>query len=361
MRRRTILMGSGIALLGGGGALASIASMGSATSYASATAAMRAPLADATTLELIRYGTLAASGHNTQPWRFRETPQGIEVLADLSRRTPVVDPDDHHLFVSLGCATENILLAGAAMGRHGHVEPTPEPGRIQLVLEPGPATPSELVEAIPRRQATRSDYDGRALTTAELDALRAAAQQEGVDVVLLTERSALDGLRDLVVAGNTAQMGDPAFVAELLEWIRFNPREALERGDGLYSAASGNLTVPTWLGRRIFDQVFRVDAENDRYAGHVRTSAGVAVFFARTADPAHWIEVGRASQRFALRATALGLQHAFLNQGVEVAALRPELASLAGLPGRRPDLVMRFGRGPTLPMSPRRPVRDLLA
>jgi len=34
---------------------------------------------------------------------------------------------------------------------------------------------------------------------------------------------------------------------------------------------------------------------------------------------------------------------AFVSQSVEVAGLRPELAALMGLPGRRPDLVMRFG------------------
>ena len=34
----------------------------------------------------------------------------------------------------------------------------------------------------------------------------------------------------------------------------------------------------------------------------------------------HWIEVGRACQRFALQATALGLKCAFINQPVEVPA-----------------------------------------
>jgi hypothetical protein len=58
----------------------------------------------------------------------------------------------------------------------------------------------------------------------------------------------------------------------------------------------------------------------------------------------------------ALRATALGLKHAFVNQPAEVANVRPELAALVGMPGRRPDIVMRFGYGPALPMSPRRPV-----
>ena len=73
------------------------------------------------------------------------------------------------------------------------------------------------------------------------------------------------------------------------------------------------------------------------------------------------MRAGRACQRFALQATALGLKHAFINQPVEVANLRPESASLVGMAGRRPDIVVRFGYGPELPFSARRPVSAVLA
>jgi hypothetical protein len=46
-------------------------------------------------------------------------------------------------------------------------------------------------------------------------------------------------------------------------------------------------------------------------------------------DKAGWIAVGRACQRFGLQATALGLKYAFINQPVEVAALRVQFASLS--------------------------------
>ena len=65
-------------------------------------------------------------------------------------------------------------------------------------------------------------------------------------------------------------------------------------------------------------------------------------------------------QRFSLTATHLGLRTSFVNQPVEVARLRPELAALVGTPGRRPDLV-RFGYGPELPFAPRRPIRAVLS
>ena len=61
--------------------------------------------------------TLAANGHNTQPWKFRLEERNVTILPDLTRRTEVVDPDDHHLCVSLGCAAENLVIADAAHGQ----------------------------------------------------------------------------------------------------------------------------------------------------------------------------------------------------------------------------------------------------
>jgi hypothetical protein len=75
---------------------------------------------------------------------------------------------------------------------------------------------------------------------------------------------------------------------------------------------------------------------------------------------AHWIEVGRAYQRFALTATQLGLKHAFVNQPAEVPELRGQFASYLGIGDRRPDLIVRVGRAPAMPRSLRRPVEAVL-
>ncbi len=123
------------------------------------------------------------------------------------------------------------------------------------------------------------------------------------------------------------------------------------------SARRAAPALPAWLGPALLDATFTAKAENEKYARQLKSSAGLAVFLAQREDHDHWVRVGRASQRFALQATALGLRHAFVNQPVEVASLRPALADLVAMPGRRPDLVMRFGRGPTLPFSARRPAR----
>ena len=363
MNRRNVLIGGGsLVAIGVGATLVEARDMGSASAYAEAQQAMRAMLAvrpDAA--DLVRYATLAPNSHNTQAWRFAIAPGRITILPDFARRTPVVDPDDHHLFVSLGCAAENLSLAAAARGIAGDLAFDDRgAGSIAFAHRPATARSSPLVDAIPRRQSTRAIYDGRTVSVADLKTLAGAAAIPGVDLMLITDRPRMNRIRDLVIAGNSAQLADPAFMAELKSWLRFSPRYALAMGDGLYSGASGSPKLPQWLGQRAFDTFFTAKAENDKYARQLDSSAGVAIFAGAVADRRHWAQVGRACQRFALQATALGLKHAFINQPVEVASFRPELASIAGLPGRRPDIVMRFGYGPVLPYSPRRPVSAVM-
>ncbi|WP_415401278.1 Acg family FMN-binding oxidoreductase [Tateyamaria sp. SN3-11] len=316
---------------------------------------------DPTLHDLLRMSTLAANGHNTQPWRFRLDEAGIKILPDFSRRTDVVDPDDHHLFVSLGCACENLVIASAAHGRPAEVaiEGGPDP-RIDIVLGHGSPADDALYQTIPFRQSTRSAYDGQSITTNDVQLLKAAAQRDGVSVLIFTDPAELEGISDFVVEGNSAQMDDPAFVAELRNWLRFSPEHAISRGDGLFSACSGNPVVPEWMGGHLFNAFFTKDAENAKYRDHIKSSAGVAVFVGAQADPLHWIKVGRSFERFALQATALGLRNAHINQPIEVPAVRTEIARWLGIPGVRPDLVVRFGRAPLLPMSLRRPVEDVM-
>ena len=85
-------------------------------------------------IDLIRQATKAPSGHNAQPWLFRIKTDGIEIYADTARRLPVVDPHDRELFVSLGCAVENLCIAATTKGYEPKVD-IAENGKIFVALE----------------------------------------------------------------------------------------------------------------------------------------------------------------------------------------------------------------------------------
>ena len=359
MDRRRFLIGGGAVVLAVG-TIGGIerARMGSMPGYAAAQAELRRGLAQNSPIrDLVRFAALAPSGHNTQPWRFQVSEQELAILPDFTRRTPVVDPDDHHLWISLGCAAETLAIAAHQLGRGGElIFGGPGSNRLSYMFGSEQQREPKLFGAITQRQSTRSVYTGQQASTAQLEQLTKAAQIDGVAMALVTAPPMLDRLADLVATGNSAQWADPAFVRELRHWLRFNPHAALAHGDGLFSAASGSPVLPSWLGPTLFNLTFDAAADNTKYRDQLRSSAGMAVFAGAKADPEHWIKVGRAAQRFLLQATALGMKAAFVNQPVEVAALRSDLAALAGLPGLRPDLLIRFGFGDAMPYSPRRPV-----
>ncbi len=97
-----------------------------------------------------------------------------------------------------------------------------------------------------------------------------------------------------------------------------------------------------------------------KIARQIRSSAGIAVFAAVSDDRAGWIAAGRAYQRFALEATARDIRNAFINQPVEFPTLRPHFAAELGLRDQRPDLIVRFGRGPAMPRSLGRPLSAVI-
>ncbi|WP_299031351.1 Tat pathway signal protein [uncultured Sulfitobacter sp.] len=308
--------------------------------------------------DLLRMATLAANGHNTQPWKFRLNDNTVTIQPDFSRRTEVVDPDNHHLFISLGCAAENLNIAAQARG--WNATPATKSTDIEVMLESAAPLETDLYQAIPLRQSTRSQYDGQPVSASDIALLKAATEQGGVSVLLLTEPKAREDILEFVVEGNSAQMDDPAFVAELRDWIRFTPDEALRSGDGLFAACSGNPVAPGWIAERLFGQFFKNDTENDKYSSHIRSSAGIAIFIGDQEDPDHWIKVGQSFQRFALQATVLGIRTAHINQPIEVPRLRGEFARWMNMPDARPDLIVRFGRAPALPMSLRRPIESVI-
>ena len=357
MQRRNLLIGGGV--IAAVGLAAYAATRG--PSYETASAAVRAQRSrqDLGELDyLVHHATLAANSHNTQPWLFSGGPDRVTIRPDLARATPVVDPDNHHLYASLGCAAENLGLAASAAGRTSAIDFVADDVRVSLGGNGAASDP--LFDAIAERQCTRSVYDGRPVPTDDMKRLEDAARVAGCTVILVTERPRMEQILELILAANTEQIGDPAFVAELKHWLRFNAGDAIAHGDGLYSACSGNPTMPNWLAELVFGFAFTAKAENARCAEQVRSSAGFAIFVSDRNDKAHWVQAGRSYQRFALAATSLGIRHAFLNQPVEVARFRPELAALLGIGERRPDLVVRFGYGAAMPRSLRRPLLDVM-
>lgn len=312
---------------------------------------------EAKLMELVRLACLAANSHNTQPWKFHAAANSLTIIPDFSRRLQSVDPDNHHLFASLGCAAENIVQAAPLLGLAPSIEPPADlHDGIIVKLESASIGPNPLAQTIHLRQCTRAGFDGKLIAIGDLKSLEAAAAGGKTDVALLTSHEDISRVGKLIIDATLAQMQDGAFVAELKNWIRFSYGQALDTRDGLFSLCTGNPALPGPVGNMLFGLFATAASESRRYAKQIEATSGLAIFSSVEDNPQHWFEAGRSYQRFALEATRLGLKHSFVNQPVEVPSFRPELLRAAGRTNGRVDLVVRFGYGPEMPRSLRRPV-----
>ena len=328
-------------------------------------------------LGMVSAAVLAANAHNAQPWRFRVRGDRIDLFADTSRGLGAMDPSGREMQISLGCAIENLVLAGPANGRAPRVTLMPDPAdpthmaRLDLARTPAPV--SALFEAIPRRHTNRAAYDtARPVTRQQLDALGALIDVPVIELVWFTTADDKRRFGDLTTRATTAIIADPQQAADDFAWYRTDWHEIQARKDGITIDPSGKSLLIRDLAKIL---PVSQKQNNDGWLSGTRdtqiptAAAFGALLVQDPLDPVQRLGVGRIWQRLHLAATVTGL-------GVQPLCQVPEridrersaglpadfsTAMAAMLPARR-HAIMTFRIGhPTGDAlhSPRRPATDV--
>lgn len=313
----------------------------------------------------LQLAILAPSNHNTQPWKLRLDGSGVDVLVDRSRRLAAADPHDRELTISCGALLHHVELALAGLGRSAHVTILPDGpdgercGRVALGdPRAAPRAQRRLFDQVTRRHTNRRRFEARPVPSRLVAWLRQEAEAQGCWLHLVgpQERPALS---ELVAAGEVAQAVDAAFQRELSDWVDASrARSADGMVPGVFGAPrkpvdhSGGLTYwRTFEGR---------DGQPVPPEDLVGQSPALVVLGSEGDEPDGWLRSGMALSAVLLRARAAGVWASFLNQPVQVAAVRHQLAGSIDAPGP-PQLLLRLGYGPDPGPTPRRPLDDVLA
>lgn len=310
---------------------------------------------------LVSKAVKAPSGHNTQPWRFRQKESTVEIHPDFNRRLPVVDPHDRELFVSLGCAAENLCLAAQTKGYKSAVS-VGDKGVITVSLaEEAGVKPSPLFNQIDVRQTNRSVYNGEEIALDVLKKLQSIRSEKGISVHYYARQTKqFNDIEQYVLQGNTRQMQNEAFKAELKSWMRFNKKHQDQTLDGLSYAVFGAPNVPRWMAEPIMSMAINAKTQNKADREKIDSASHLVLFTTRENSRREWVSLGRTLQRFLLTTTELGVAHAYLNQPNEEAEIASEMARTLGLAGEYPTILLRIGYGKQQAYSKRRPVEDVI-
>jgi hypothetical protein len=176
---------------------------------------------------LLRYAILAPSSHNTQPWKFSVGEDEIKVFVDRTRWLKVADPDQRELYISVGCALENLLIATEHFGYGHQVAYLPEPANEELAAvvkfmphgEPSPFREPALFEAISSRHTNRKFYEERPIPQSDLQHLQNRCVEEGIQLHVTDDPAIKRRVDELMVRADAQQFADPAWRDELGYWI----------------------------------------------------------------------------------------------------------------------------------------------
>ena len=303
---------------------------------------------------LLEAAILAPSSHNTQPWVFTVEADCIALHADRTRALPVNDTEDRELAISCGCALLNLRVAAAHAGLQAEVRLLPDRADADLlaVVRLAPGAPEAGLAALhpqlARRRTWRRRFEDRALSGVVIDRLETACAAEGAALRAMRTEPERQQLALLVAEADRLQWSDPRWRRELAAWM--HPRR---RGDGL--AVPALATRVAQFVVRSFDMGEGLAAKDRQLA---EGSPLLAVLTTQDDAPEQWLRCGQALQRLLLEGCAMGLQASFLNQPVQIAAVRPRLAQLAA---GAPQLVLRIGYvAGEIPPSARRPLDAVL-
>jgi len=295
---------------------------------------------------------LAPSQWNTQPWKLEFNGSSVRLLADGGRAMPINDPEGCGLMMSLGAALENVLVALRAYGYRPSVTYFPNGEKSPVV-----ATVSwshgdsrrdrDLFAAIPARRTNRRSYDGRGLFMQSRAALSALVPGE-LKLYWLDDRKGIRGVGDLAYDATRDRVLDGRAEAECYTWTRFGDDEARERADGV-TVDDLEMNGPArWLAGRSLRPGsmflgFGAGSAAKQAREQVRSVGALALLTTPRDGEAARLTAGQTYERFALRATHLGIAHHPLQAPIERTRHRAELLRLFGAIDERPLMLLRLG------------------
>jgi hypothetical protein len=322
--------------------------------------------------EIVRCGVMAPSGHNAQPWKFRIDDKKIYIYPDMERRTPIVDPYNREMYISLGCAIRNMMIGAEHYGYKTELELNLKEKSIEdeIVLKLTPLTyktVSDSLQAMILRQTTRNEYQSKKIDADILKRISSYGNNSNqiseltgnITTDIYQDKKSFDLFLDYVKEGNRIQLNNSAYFNELKDWIRFSDSEAEEKLDGLYSRAIGQSSTSRWLGKLNMN-LGTTDITQTRTDTKLIRSAPLLMAFFSIDSREDWIKTGILLEYKLISITNENLKYAFHNQPCEVIGLRKDFSREFGHKDKMPQVVIRLGYSTFLPRSPRRKLSDVI-
>lgn len=309
---------------------------------------------------LLRYALLAPSGPNSQPWKFAVNTNTISVYADLKRSLPFVDPSNRTLFMSVGCAIANLLVAGEHFGFSPRLDYFPKGQESDLVAEArferkAHTRGEDLFSQITRRQTTKDRYEDMKIDESILTDLRACIDEPGFHLLYMVTKGEKSALADLVARAHHIQLSNKYFRSNLSSWLRNN---WTTEPDGMPLYTFGVPDAISLGFPAAFKEFDLSEAVIYRDSGLINGCRAMGVLSSDGDDKLAWAKCGRLLETYLLKAMSYDIRASFFSQPIGLPQLREELKGMIN--EGYPQLLFGIGYSVPVKHTPRRALEDVL-
>jgi hypothetical protein len=311
-------------------------------------------------LELIFYASLAPSTLNTQPWLFKIKGLSIEVVPNKSRQLAVSDKDGREMYISIGAAVQNLLLAAEAHGLSYTTEIKNEGGLTNILVsftnlkETNNDKPT--LEALLRRHTNRSPFDKTPLPTNVVESIRAMGSQK-IKVNIISDAETKNQITAIAGKAISAAFSDKKFTKELSHWMKPSLQKYKDGMPGYYIGIPWLISffLPWIIRHKNLREAQKVINEN-----YIQNCSEVVVLTGSDDTPSAWIEAGQIFEKIAILAEKENIKVGVLTAPIEIGQFYKDLQQVIKTP-ERPHMFFRLGYSNVLPkFSPRIPINNLI-
>ena len=280
---------------------------------------------------LLRYAVLAPSSHNSQPWEFNIDDGSIRVYAAEDRWLEVADPDKRELYISLGCAVENLCVAAGRFGVGYRVEYNDDsPVSVVTLNDDGTSaepTPG-LFEGIKERRTNHHLFEDEPVPDEFEQRMRDCVTEDEVRLLLIEDSEPKASVEELQAQSDRLLMEDTEYRKELGYWV----------GTGVL----GDSWLKARIGQAVITHLNIGDSEAQKNSKLMRSAPMIGVLVAED-DRVSRLKTGRAFERISLTVATEGIAIHPMSQILEQPEMREELAAVLGEENPKPQHLFRLG------------------
>jgi hypothetical protein len=250
---------------------------------------------------LLNYAIFAPSTHNSQPWLFKIKEESCEIYKDANLCLPQADPLNRDLYISIGCAIENLILAARYFGVYKDIRYYFNNNLIAEVFfcnleearKPNPELENFIV-GIKSRVNARGIFEDKKIPEETVKEIINLNDFKDIRVDILTEKTKIEEIAKLIAKGLEIAYQKKEFREEMSRWVN---NSLSRRKEGIPGYA---LKMPLLISF-IFPFLIRKFDIGKKLAQlnylSVKSFSASLLISSKESSPQIWVKVGQLAER----------------------------------------------------------------